>query len=625
MTEIAPWALSLNGVDNVGKTTQLRWLARAVPSAHLVGSIDSWDSRWRDVAAGDFAHWWFVSSTTTEHVSLVMESHVARRAASRPFAFEDRGLPMLRATCAATAAVKHRLTPKDALDRVDELMAGMPVPDERREVHVLLRRFDDPAREAAAALGREAGLVDDRYATYQRMLAEILRLQALRGDYHEVLDLGDAPILDVQRQLRSRMSPAGVDVDPLRENPVDRLWVLGGLSESGKSTVGALLRDEHGVTRLKIGYLLEVAALRASVADPYADWSESEQAEHLTEEILRFAQSAKATTISVESAHRFEATRHLKRVWGDRSRVVYVHADDTVRTSRTTEAPAQLRDRDGIKRIRGADRVADIADHVIDNSGPLGALKLAVHRLVTAADVPGAAAFPCVPETQRAWLGQATDHVLDNEVALVLATGSTGTANWRSGWSDLDLLVVRDTAPASWLREVVNTLPSPDGVKTAVSVFTTADLDALRVPPRVVQSLRRAGRGIGILYRRDGYRLPIPSTAHGDRTSRSELGLVLMTTRRLLADDSPDVRALHKHLVLLAKLLLRADGHDLSDAEQVLAAFNDIHPEAGCDPPGLDHLIRTSSDPAMRQRVVDTTDRLLTYLDQLDDIVRTKQ
>jgi hypothetical protein len=187
------------------------------------------------------------------------------------------------------------------------------------------------------------------------------------------------------------------------------------------------------------------------------------------------------------------------------------------------------------------------------------------------------------------------------------------------------LLVVRDTAPATWLRSVVGTLSTPAGIKIGVSVFTTADIDALRVPPRVVQSLRRAAQGVGVLYRREGYRLPIPVSAHGDRTSRGELGLVLMTTRRLLADDQPDVRAVHKHLVLLAKILLRADGHDLHDADEVLAVFRELHPAAGCAPPELDDLIRQPTDPALSQQLVEATDRLLTYLDRLDHTVRTSE
>lgn len=611
-----PVTVSLNGVDNVGKSTQAAWLSIGIPGAHAVGTVDGWDSRWQEVAAGDFARWWFADSSTAEHVRLVLRSHQSRRLGSGRLALEDRGLPMLRAACAATAAVKEGIPVAEALRLVDRIAADMPAAQPRREVHVLLRRADDPVQEAREALLREPRPTGEQYAGYQGALAEIIAVQAERGEYDAVLDVGDAPILDVQRQLRTRLAGFGLPVVPLPDTSPHRLWVLAGLSECGKSTVGALLRDEHGVARLKIGYLLEVAALRAGASDPY-QWPEPEQAERLTEEILRFAAASKAGAVSIESAHRFEATAHLKRVWGDRCQVVYVYADKEIRASRTEETDDQFRARDAIKCGRGAHRIAQIADHVVDNSGSLAALKFAVTRLVSTARLQRFAPSYGLPVTNGEWLQAAAAYLVDEQVALVLATGSTGTAAWRDGWSDLDLLAVRDTAPACWLRSVAGTLPSPDRIKLALSVFTTGDIDVLRVPPRVVQSLRRAAHGVGVLYQRPGYLLPEPARADSDLTSRAELGLVLMVTRRLLADPGMNVRALYKHLVLLAKIVLRADGQDFDDAEEALAAFSVLHPAAGCALPQLDSITRQPHDPVVCDQLVEAADRLLAYIDQL--------
>jgi hypothetical protein len=616
-----PVSVSLNGVDNVGKSTQAAWLRRGIPGADAVGAVDAWDSRWQEVAAGDFAQWWFADSSTAEHVGLMLGSHRARRSGSGHLALEDRGLPMLLAACAATAAVKEGISVAEAMRLVDGIAADLPAAQPRREVHVLLRRSDDPVHEAREALLREPRPPGERYAAYQHALAEVIAMQAERGEYEAVLDVGGAPILEIQRQLRARLAAFGIPVVPLPDTWPDRLWVLAGLSESGKSTVGALLRDEHGVTRLKIGYLLEVAALRAGAADPY-QWPEPEQAERLTEEILRFTAACKADAVSIESARRFEATAHLKRVWGDRCKIIYVDATPAIRASRTWDPEGQLRARDAVKREHGAHRIAGIADHVIDNSGPLSALKFAVTRL--SADRLRREAFPAGEAvTNSAWLAEAAAHLVDDQVAIVLATGSTGTAAWRDGWSDFDLLAIRDTAPAAWLRSVPGMLDALGKVKVAVSVFTTSDIEALCVPPRVVVSLRRAVQGTGVLYQRPGYLLPVPGQADTDRSSRGELGLVLMTTRRLLADADTNVRALYKHLVLLAKIVLRADGHDVDDAEDVLAAFTGLHPAAGCAPPRLDSLIRQPPDPMVRDQLIDAADRLLSFIDQLGQAGRT--
>jgi adenylylsulfate kinase-like enzyme len=620
-------AVSLNGVDNVGKTTQLRWLSRGMPGADPVGSIDRWDHRWKELAAGDFAAWWFETSSTAEHVGLMMRSHVARRRGSSAIALEDRGLPMLRAACAATAMVKEGLSVEQALAVVDGLVAGLPAADDRREVHLLLLRCATPEAEAAAALARERKPTR-LYRAYQLALAEVVHLQAVQGAYDAVLTVGDLPIVHVQQQLRAQLDEAGIAAKALPAAVPGRVWVLGGMSESGKSTLGELLRDEHGVTRMKIGYLLGVAAARAGVTDLYQVWSSEEQAERLTEELLALVEASKARAVSLESAHDVAATRHLRRVLGQRCQVVYVDTDPVVRARRATETADSLSARDAVKTGRGADRIIDIADHVVDNNGTPYALRTATARLVSAVDVQMAVTPEPVERlgSCEVWLRAATVQLVDESVALVLATGSTGTDRWRTGWSDLDLLVIGDQVSASWLRDRAGAVQPPTGIKLGLSVLTTGDVAALRVPTRVVVALRRAADGTGVLYRRADYAMPVPSMLDVQRTDRAELGLVLMTTRRLLTagEKDLDLRQVYKHLALVAKIVLRGDGHEVDGHEQALSLFTRLHPVAAPGPPEPDELISGRHDPALRRRLVDAADRFLRYVDRLDNIVRSR-
>lgn len=647
MTSGGAAVLTLNGCDNVGKTSALRWLAGAMRGAHLVGTIDRWHPGWARVAGedgGGFARWWFAESSTAEHVELVAASHRARRAGSGPIALEDRGWPMLLATCAATAVVKDRLDPVRALEKVTTL-AG-PAPADRAETHILLRHTDTgPAQEARLALARDPHPPSGWYGDYQRALAEILDIQVERGGYDAVLVRGPDAILPVQRRLRAAATEHGFAVTPLPAATPSRVWVLGGMSESGKSTLGALLAREHGAARLKIGWLLEIAALRAGVPNPYTAWDEPEQATRLLEEILRFASANKAPLITVESAHRYEATAHLRRCFGEVCQVVFVDADPSTRRDRAVEDPASLAHRDAVKADRGADRIRELADVVVDNTQPRWALKLGAPALAdtTTPDpavphtgtgtgpVPRRAWPVWTPVTEADWLRAAAAHLVDEHATLLLATGSTGRASWRPGWSDMDLLLVREQFPLEWLRTVPAALPEhPAGAKVGLTLLTTGEVAAGRVPPRVVHALRlAAATGDGVLHH-NGPPVRCPSRQVDDQASRGELGLVLMTTRRLLAAPTPDIRQLHKHLVLLAKILLRADtaedDPEVDDADTVLAAVATRLPHRAL--PGLPTVAEAAAladhdvpDPAGVRRLLIAVDTLVQHIDTMSRVL----
>ena len=186
----APWFLSLNGPDNVGKTSQLERLAHHRPRLQLLGSIHQHDPEaWRSAAEGDYAAWWFEKSRTRELTGMMLTSHAIRATVRRRgfVGLLDRGLPMLIAAAAATSTIKDNLSPEQALAGVEALVAEsdllFPV-----EAAILLLPSRDTARSYAITSVREGRVWTGVYVRYQHTLHTVLGLLADRGAFAAVID-----------------------------------------------------------------------------------------------------------------------------------------------------------------------------------------------------------------------------------------------------------------------------------------------------------------------------------------------------------------------------------------------------------------------------------------------------
>jgi hypothetical protein len=207
-----PDFISLNGPDNVGKTTQLRRLAGRWEGFQALGAVHEHDpGPWERAAVGGYASWWFERSTTVELATMLVSGH-AKRAAARELnriGLLDRGLPMLLAVAAATSVVKEGLSAREALWTVREIAASIPAPP---ETSVLLMPSLDPERSYAIASARERRLWTGIYPSYQKVLHEILLRQSDEGAYDLVVDCEHHDRADVHRQIFEGLTlPLSVD------------------------------------------------------------------------------------------------------------------------------------------------------------------------------------------------------------------------------------------------------------------------------------------------------------------------------------------------------------------------------------------------------------------------------
>ncbi|MCZ1006788.1 nucleotidyltransferase domain-containing protein [Streptomyces lydicus] len=595
MGDDAVTTLALSGADNTGKTKQLGILARRIgPAAVATGPLDAHDARWEEIKK-DMTAWWFQTGPMQEVADVLAASYLQR--SNRPGAgaglrLMDRGLPMLEASVAATAAVREDLTPEQAADRARGLLeryAQDLKAAEAGEHGIVLLHHEDPAIGTARALSHETS-VTPTYADYQRHLHHQIHRLVDEDRFDGVLVVDNRSVVAVQHDLRVLLHPHTALV-PAGCLPGVRVVALGGMSESGKSTAGEYLRTRHGHARLKIGYLIDEAAHRAGIDDPYA-LAPVVRAELLLDGLDRYATAHHfLDRITLESLHELDVTAELRRMLGDQLSVAYIHTAAELRARRGTAGPADVTLRDTVKTSRGADEIASIADTVVDNNSTRLALERQLDGIaldaawpaITPATTPvNALGLPVALERFLTTLLQRTTHRPEPLIDLLAVTGSGACGKYQHGWSDLDIFVIAEPDRTTELRQALTETQSDLGeVKLGLTVLSQAECRAGAVTSRLLHVMTLLGTGSLLpLWARPGLTIPAPPLAD-DVAASLEAGVqAAVEIRRQLLKGSPDLRVLFKVSALLAKVVLRFEGT-----------------EQATDTDALDTLVRAGDEP----------------------------
>lgn len=416
------------------------------------------------------------------------------------------------------------------------------------------------------------------------------RVPALHGQREELCAALNSLVTDVVSGRRRLPVPARFklygrdDIAPAEVKPsrhLDRVLAFGGLSECGKSTSAEFVRRMCGALRLKIGFLLRQAAHREGLADPYA-LSARRQAELLLGELNRFAEAHVDTRLfTIESVHDDASIAELKQLMSDRLQIVYLDASFAVRVERSGTPAPTVAAKDEIKMSRGAHQVAALADHVIDNSGSIAALRARLRRIAAPpASATLRVATPYglgLPAAVASATADFTDAVraYGPGVRLAALTGSPGEGTWIAGWSDLDLLVVAEHEVTDRVHEAVSQYRSAlnGAASLGPTLVTPGELTARRLTPRLAFALYQLQQGQPALHAAPDTELPTITRDELALAAVRELPQVILTMRCLRAEAGPHtLRQLYKHLVLACRLLLREHDQWEAGPNRILSA-----------------------------------------------------
>lgn len=408
---------------------------------------------------------------------------------------------------------------------------------------------------------------------------------------------------------------------------------FGGLSESGKSSSAEYLRYATGSYRFKMGFLLESAAARAGVGDPYMLDARC-QAELIVGELSVFADAhVEARRFTIESVHSDTLIAAAKDILGNRLRIVYVDVPFDIRVTRSGMSAEAVRMKDEIKLGRGGQGVASVADHVVDNGGSLFALYGHLRRIAgDDQSVPprlASANALGLPDAIATAVGAFTDGVADAaKTHLVAPTGSAASGEWTADWSDLDMLVVAEheghPRVATLALDLDRILTAQGKVRLGLTLLTPGELGAHRLQPRVTFAVHQIGEGAAPVLRRSAdLSVPRIPTAELLMAGEADLPLVIVTLRRLVCAAEPDVKGVYKHVALACRLLLRAQNMHASGYDAIaeaasahLVGLEDLRLPRHAD---VVSALRGGSGDYIRQEVLTSADRfLIWYAHQFD-------
>ncbi|MEW2576080.1 DUF4254 domain-containing protein [Streptomyces syringium] len=460
------------------------------------------------------------------------------------------------------------------------------------------------------------------------------RVPTLHGQREELCAALDALVSDVvagrrrlpvpaRFKLYGRDDAAPAEITPSRH--LRRVIAFGGLSECGKSTSAEFLRRTCGSQRLKIGFLLQQAAHREGLADPYA-LSVRRQAELLLGELNRFADAhVDARLFTIESVHDDASIAELKQLMGDKLQIVYLDASFALRVERSGTPAQAVAAKDEIKMSRGAHQVTALADHVIDNTGSIASLRARLRRIATP---PTATALRVatpyglgLPAAVASATADFTDAVTayGPVVRLATLTGSPGEGTWIAGWSDLDLLVIAEHEVMGRIHEALKQYRAALGgaVSLGPTLVTPGELTAWRLTPRLAFALRQVRQGNPVLYAAPDLELPTITRDELIFAGVRELPQVILTMRRLRANpQQATLRQLYKHLVLACRLLLREHNQWESGPDGILASASRMPGWPALSVPSLAEISSAwrdgDTEPVLKP-VSAAVDRLLTW------------
>ncbi len=556
--------ISLNGVDGSGKTTQIELLKKKNPNLiETFGGLESYQPYNVYGVEGGF-DWWFRESSPEDFCRIMYQSLQQRnleiQKSQKPIVIVDKGIKNFDARITATLMTKG-LDREEALQLITKMKEQYGV-----------RGIEDFDIFMDIAGSVEERMKISEVRTYSNMSPEKANLYRQYQLYQNV---------EINNQLANREYVdfyATGSIEKVEFNLNELLYELlksrivvpkqqvilglGGLSECGKSGAGRYLSTRYDSWNLKLNYFVE------KICKKYGIFGQTEffENDHRYTSLLQAEEIAKflrihyyKSMISVESLHRIDLVEDLKDIFEEQFRAVFIDTSYKNRVVRNAisegidiqQSMEDVSKKDAIKISRGADKIKNIADYIIDNNGTKKELDAQLDNVALQTNsklnpnIRGVDELQ-IPDQYKQAIQTCYEECskqLNTKLKLFLIHGSCARETVIEGYSDIDLILVVEPNDSD-TRRILNSIVSKfTNIKIGTTVYGQSEFERLDIDAKTTYAISKIETGeyfptfcvpelqisrIDRTILKNKYKESIPDQVH--------------TLRRLLYDDKVDTK-----------------------------------------------------------------------------------
>ena len=489
--------ISINGLDGSGKSTQIELLKNKNPYLiDVFGGLENYFPFNQDKRDFD---WWFLNSKIEEFIDIIYKAISERnkkiQGSNKPIILLDKGLINFDIRVISTLLIKS----------LSEEKSNLLIKEKKRElknedIEDFKIFFTNPSPNSK----NKNIAFNKTYENYQINQKELMEKYLAKLDNNIAIKFnckGDIEYVSnnlnnlIFNLLKTKISL------PLSKN----IFGIGGLSESGKSSLGFYFSKMYNIWNLKINYFNNVICNRYQIKPEELMINDKRYISILeAEEISNFLNiNYYIKAISIESLHNYLISLYFKDIFKEIYQIIFIDTNIEKRIYRNSlslkkdilYSELMVKNKDLVKFSRDADQIIDISDFIIYNNSSKIHFYEQIDHIINKLNIQKNIMTKEInefnmPQIYKDVLEKVYKEILKNtNLKLFILHGSCSNGTVIENFSDIDLIIVIEPNDKSTRKKINEIITQSLEIKIGTTIYNSKEFENLFVDLKTIYAL----------------------------------------------------------------------------------------------------------------------------------------